>query len=99
MDKIKEFIVKLNHYGVPIPLIRLNDKPTFTGTMTLLAFLTALVGQLGKVSHLLGDIDLTQANYLFMISLGAYLGRKMQKDEKGISISNEPAPIEETIQQ
>lgn len=88
--KIKEFIQKLNESGVPLPMVKIDGKPTFTGTMTFISFNTALLGQLGKVSHILGDVDLTQANYLFMICLGAYLGRKMQKNSKGdVSIAGE----------
>ena len=87
LDKIKQFIMKLNEVGVPIPLIRLNGNPTLTGTMTFLAFNTALLGQLGKVTKLLGDVDLTQANYLFLICLGAYLGnKKLVGDGKSVTV-------------
>jgi len=86
MEKIKELINRLNEAGVPLPMIRIDGKPTFTGTMTFIAFNTAFLGQLGKVSNFLGDVDLTQANYLFMICLGAYLGRKMQGTKKGVTL-------------
>lgn len=88
IGKAKEFINKLNEVGIPIPLIRLDGKPSFTGTMVALSFLTALGGQLGKLSAFLGDVDLAQANYLFMICLGAYLGRKMQKTDKGVILTD-----------
>lgn len=87
-DKIKDFINKLNANGIPLPLIRLSGKPTFTGTMTFISFNTALLGQIGKVTKLLGEVDLTQANYLFLICLGAYLGRKFQGDGKAASLSD-----------
>ena len=77
IDNLKQFIKKLNDSGVPIPLVRLNGSATFTGTLTLISFATALLGQLGKLSGFFGGIDLTQANYLFLISLGAYLGRRL----------------------
>ena len=78
IDKLKSFIKKLNDAGVPIPLIRLNGTPTFTGTMTFISFNTALLGQIGKIGNIIGTVDLTQANYLFLICLGAYLGRRIQ---------------------
>lgn len=78
LDKIKEIIAKMNEAGIPLPLIRLGGKPSFTGTMTFLSFNTALLGQLNKFANIVGDVDLTQANYLFLICLGAYLGRRLQ---------------------
>ena len=78
LEKIKQFAQRLNEAGVPLPLIRLEGKPTLTGTMTVMSFTTALIGQAGKLAGFLGGIDLSQANYLFMICLGAYLGRKFQ---------------------
>jgi hypothetical protein len=86
LEKIKDFIKKLNEYGIPIPLVRINGVPTLTGTMTLLSFLTALLGQIGKVTNFLGPVDLSQANYLFLISLGAYLGRRLTNTNKNGTI-------------
>ena len=86
LDTIKGFINKLNSAGIPVPLARLNGVPTLTGTMVILSFITALVGQLGKLSKLLGDIDLTQANYLLLICLSAYLGRRIQGGKDNASL-------------
>jgi hypothetical protein len=89
IDKLKNLMNKLNEMGIPIPLIRLNGAPTLTGTMVVISFNTALLGQIGKISNLFGAIDLTQANYLFGICLAAYLGRKMQGNGKEITIDKE----------
>lgn len=86
IQKLKEFITNLNAKGVPLPMIRVDGKPTLTGTLVFLSFNTALLGQLGRISKILQGVDLSQANYLFLISLGAYLGRKFQGDGKGGSI-------------
>jgi hypothetical protein len=75
-NKLVKFIGELNERGIPIPLVRLNGYATFTGTMTLLSFLVVLLGSIGKVTKLIGEVDLTQAMYLFGICLGAYLGNK-----------------------
>jgi hypothetical protein len=88
LDKIKEFIKKLNDAGIPLPMIRIDGKATFTGTMTFISFNTALLGQIGKVTNLLGPVDLTQANYLFLICLGAYLGRKIQGSKDKVEIES-----------
>ena len=82
MDNIiksfKAFVVKMNEYGIPLPLLRINGVPTLTGTMAFISFNTALLGQIGKVSNLIGNVDLSQANYLFLSCAGMYLGRRMQ---------------------
>lgn len=87
--KIKDFIKKLNESGVPLPLLRIDNKPTLTGTMVFISFNTALLGQIGKIANVLGTVDLSQANYLFMICLGAYLGRKMQKNGNEVTLDTE----------
>ena len=67
----------MNEKGIPIPLASINGKATFTGTLALISFATALLGQIGKLTKYLGEVDLTQANYLFLITLSAYLGNKV----------------------
>jgi hypothetical protein len=90
-EKIKSFIEKLNRSGIPLPMIR--DPKTKEGSVTLtlvfISFNTALIGQIGKVAGVLGGVDLTQANYLFLMCLGAYLGRKMQGDGKKVEIEGD----------
>lgn len=76
VSKIKDFINSMNSKGIPVPMIRVNGKPSITATMTFLSFNNALMGQLGKVAGFLGGVDLTQANYLFGVCLSAYLARK-----------------------
>lgn len=87
MEKLKELADTMNNKGIPLPLFKINGKATFTGTMTFIAFNTALLGQIGKVTKALGEVDLTQANYLFLICLGAYLGnKKLSSDGKTVAI-------------
>lgn len=82
ISRIKGFIQTMNAAGVPLPVMRdpKTGKGSVTLTMTFISFNTALLGQIGKITNFLGPIDLTQANYLFLMCLGAYLGRRMQSD-------------------
>jgi hypothetical protein len=91
MSKLKDVITKLNEYGIPVPMIRADGKPSLTATMTFLSFNNALLGQVGKLAGLVGGVDLTQANYLFGICLAAYLGRRMTSDgsKKSLDIAEE----------
>jgi len=83
IEPVRKFVTAMNEKGIPLPMLRVNGKASFTATMTFISFNTALLGQIGKVTKVIGEVDLTQANYLFLICLGAYLGRRMQRSEKG----------------
>lgn len=91
MEKIKDFIKKLNEYGVPLPL--LHDPKTGRGsvslTMMFISFNVVVVGLIGKYAKMLEGIDLTQAMYLFLTTSGLYLGRKMQFDGKSTTVSDD----------
>lgn len=103
VSKLKAFVISLNSKGVPIPMLRdpQTGRSSMTATLVFLSFNTALLGQIGKVTKYLGDVDLTQANYLFLLALGGYLGRKMQAGtgDKAVDLAgNEPkaeAPVKE----
>jgi hypothetical protein len=81
VDKIKELFKKMNQYGIPLPMIRVDGKPSITATFAFISFNTALLGQIGKVTKILGTVDLDAANYLFFGCLFAYLGRRMTADK------------------
>lgn len=97
-DKMKSVVDKFNKYGIPIPMIRdpKTGKGSVTLTLVFVSFNTALAGQAGKIAGILGGIDLTQANYLFLMCLGAYLGRKMQGDSKKVDMEGETKDGKET---
>ena len=88
MEKIKQLIIKMNEYGIPLPMLRIDGKPSISATMMFLAFNTALLGQIGKLAGILGGIDLTQANYLFGISASLYFGRKITASKNDITVSS-----------
>tara|TARA_R110000868_G_scaffold66014_14_gene197065 strand:- start:2137 stop:2436 length:300 start_codon:yes stop_codon:yes gene_type:complete len=90
IDKIKEFIFNLNEKGVPLPLLRdpNTDSPSVTMTMMVIAFSIAAAGLLGKLTKVLGDVDVSAANYLFLTSAGLYLGRKMTGTATNTEVSN-----------
>lgn len=86
-EKLKQFIQKMNEQGVPLPMVRIDGKASITATFCFLSFNTALLGQLGKFAGLVGTVDLTNANYLFLTCLMAYLGRKFQGSGTEIKVS------------
>ena len=74
----------MNEKGIPVPLIRVDGKPSLTATFAFISFNTALFGQLGKVANIVGVVDLDAANYLFFGCLFAYLGRRITASKNGI---------------
>lgn len=78
----------MNEAGIPLPMIRVEGKPSITATFAFISFNTALFGQLGKIANILGTVDLDAANYLFFGCLFAYLGRRMTAEKGKIEVSD-----------
>jgi hypothetical protein len=78
LSVIKSFVMRLNEYGVPLPMVRADGKPSLTATMTIISFMVCIIGQVGKINGWVGGIDDNSALYLFITSLSAYLGRRFQ---------------------
>lgn len=85
-DKLKQIFRRMNEAGIPLPMIRVDGKPSITATFAFISFNTALFGQFGKFAKLTGTIDLDSANYLFFGCLAAYLGRRMTSDGKNTTL-------------
>jgi hypothetical protein len=90
INKIKQFIFNLNEKGVPLPFIRdpATDQPSATLTMMIISFAIAAGGLMGKFAKVLGDVDVSGANYLFLTAAGLYLGRKMSGTASTTEVSN-----------
>lgn len=88
IDRIKDLINKMNEKGIPLPMIRVDGKPSITATFAFISFNSALLGQIGKVTKIIGEVDTSAANYLFFGCLAAYLGRRLSGDGKKVEISS-----------
>ena len=86
--KWNEFVDNMNKKGIPIPTIR--DPKTGAGSVTLtmvfMSFNVWMVSVVGKAAGALGGMDSSQCLNMFVACAGLYLGRKFQKDEKGVSV-------------
>jgi len=98
VEKLKTFILSLNERGVPVPLARDPDKdgPSVTLTMMLIASCIAAGGLVGKFTKVLGEVDVSGANYLFLTASGLYLGRKMTGNKNETTIEKDEKSNEET---
>ena len=61
---------------------------SITCTMVIVSFGICVIGVIGKVSKVLDGVDLTAAHSLLVISLSAYLGRKLQQNGKQVEMSD-----------
>lgn len=87
MDSLKNKWLRMvrgaNERGVPIPLIRIDGKPSLSATLAFISFNMWLVSVIGKVAGYLGGVDPGQCLQMFLACAGLYWGRKFQSDGKG----------------
>ena len=105
----KTVVNKANEQGIPIPMARANGKASITATMVVVSFALCVIPTLLMVGTVLtklaGVFSLNEANQaqlmnafsssiqLYIASLGAYLGRGMQRGPDGkvvVDKSSEP---------
>lgn len=93
--KLKEWLVRANDEGIPIPLIRDNNKDqgSLTATMFWIAFNVALLALIGKLTKYLGDIDYSNVLWLLGMTFGFWVteifGKRIVIDGKKIEVSPE----------
>lgn len=85
----------MNEKGIPLPMIRVDGKPSLTATFAFISFNSAVLGQIGKVTKIIGEVDLSAANYLFFGCLACYVGRRMSGDGKKVEIYSDKPEIKE----
>jgi hypothetical protein len=92
MEKLKALIRRMNELGIPLPTLTdpKDGRGSVTLTMMVISFNIVAIGLIGKYAKGF-DIDMSQANYLFLTTSGLYLGRKFQSDptKKTVTIEEE----------
>jgi hypothetical protein len=92
LQKWKEFSVKMNEKGIPMPMIRdpKSGASSVSLTMMVISFNFCLIAMAGKWSKFFDGIDPSQAINLFMVCTGLYFGRKFQSDGKKATLEEDP---------
>jgi hypothetical protein len=103
MDKViawwLQFVNNMNEKGIPVPMARVNGKPSVTGSLVIisaaLVALPILIMVATVVTRIGGWFTLNEANQaqlmnafsaaiqMHIAALGGYLGRGMQRDSTG----------------
>ena len=91
IDKIKEFMKKLNEKGIGVPMIRdpKSQMPSVSLTMMIISFNVVLVGLAGNASGYFGGINIEQAMYLLITTSSLYFGRTLTYGSKTVENKEE----------
>ncbi len=89
MEKLKDLILKMNEKGIPLPMVRLEGKPTLTGTFAFISFNTWMVAIVGKASTYLGGVDPSECRNMFVACSLLYLGRTVTSLAKSVTSEKE----------
>lgn len=88
---IVQYFKDLNTKGIPVPMMR--DPKTGLGsvslTLTFISFNVVVAGLIGKLTKYLGDVDLTNALWLFGICTSLYFGRSFKKGDMSVNEKKE----------
>lgn len=91
LNSISKMLDKANKNGIPLPMLR--DPQTGTASVTLtmvwISFNIAIITLAGKITRIIGDVDYQSVLWLFGLTLGVYLGRKVQKGPSSLEIEKE----------
>lgn len=79
--RVKEFVLKLNEKGIPLPLLRIEGKASLSATFAFISFNIWVISVVGKWSGYLGGVDSGQCLQMFLACAGLYWGRKFQKGD------------------
>lgn len=90
MEILKKILKSMNENGIMFPVVHdpVSKRGSITCTMVIVSFGICVIGVIGKVSKVLDGVDLTAAHSLLVISLSAYLGRKLQQNGKQVEMSD-----------
>jgi cytochrome c oxidase assembly factor CtaG len=107
----QSIVNKANESGIPIPMARANGKASITATMVVISFAMCIIPIIimtgTVITKLTGVFTLNDANQqqlmnafsssiqLYIASLGAYLGRGMQRGSDGKVIVEKASEKEE----
>jgi hypothetical protein len=85
IDLLTAKLESSNTNGIPFPVLRdpQTGKGSVTLTMWFITFNIAIITLIGRVVKLLNGVDYDSVLWLFGITGGFYLGRKIQKKSDG----------------
>src|SRR5438093_254295 len=95
LQKLKDYMVKLNEEGIAIPLFRdpVKDRGCISTSMFIISFTAAIILLAGKASTYFGSIDYNNVLWLLGLTGSFYFGevfnKKLNIDGKKVDITDE----------
>lgn len=89
MEKIKQFLKKLQDLGLPLIWLRdpVNKQPSVSLSIMMISFLIVILSLINIFANIVKGVDISNSMYLFIITSGLYFGRSIvRKDDKGNSM-------------
>lgn len=83
LDKLKEFVNKLNEKGIPLPLFRDHGTGSVSLTLLIVSFTMWMLSVVGKAAGFVGGINTSDCFNMVIAMSGLYFGRKVHKSSKG----------------
>jgi hypothetical protein len=82
----KQFISDMNSKGIPVPMFRdgKTGEASVTYTLLILSYALWAASVIGKAAGAVGGINTSDCFNMVIASSSLYLGRKMQRDAKGV---------------
>jgi hypothetical protein len=90
-EKIKNWLLRMNEEGIPLPMLRdpKNGKGSVTLTMFWISFNIAVLTLAGKITKVIGDVDYSNVLWLLGLTGGMYLGRKFQAGKDSVTVESD----------
>lgn len=91
VNRLSKLFNNYNRNGIPVPMVRdpATGVGSITATMAVVAFGVAVLLLAGKAATYFGEVDYNNVIWLLGVSVGAYLGRRFQKNGKSFELDGD----------
>ena len=89
MERLKEFFRKMNEAGIPLPLFRIDGKPSVSFTLVVISTFFVMISLLNSFAAAFKGVDTQSTLYWAGMCYSLYFGRKLSGDGKSITIEKD----------
>lgn len=86
MEQLKELFRRLNEAGIPVPLFRVDGKPSVSFTLVVVSTFFVMMALLNSFAAVFKGMDTQSTLYWAGMCYSLYFGRKLSGDGKSITI-------------
>jgi len=86
MEQLKAFFRRMNEAGIPVPLFRIEGKPSVSFTLVVISTFFVMMALLNSFANLFKGMDTQSTLYWAISCYSLYFGRKLSGDGKTLTI-------------